>query len=129
MGNDARPYPLELTRGDRREELVHLRRESVAMTDDYTVIQVRPTRCPGKCCARDRLGTWRPKTDAGVRPAVLPPEVVPVFRAYLGERDRHPEPNPGIADSRPRRGFARAPLATPGGASPNRCRVDGNQNV
>ncbi|MGH7510034.1 MAG: tyrosine-type recombinase/integrase [Gemmatimonadales bacterium] len=74
--------------GFRREELSHLRREAVELTDDYTVIHVRPIRCQGKCCAKDRLGTWRPKTGAGIRPAVVPPEVVPVLRAYLEERDR-----------------------------------------
>jgi integrase len=74
--------------GFRREELVHLRREAVVVTDAYTVIHVRPVKCNGKCCARDRLGTWRPKTGAGVRPAVVPPDVVPMFLAYLEERDR-----------------------------------------
>jgi integrase len=81
--------------GFRREELVHLRREAVMMREDYTVVHVQLTKCGGKCCARDRVGTWRPKTGAGVRPAVLPPEVVPVFRAYLEERDIQHGSGPG----------------------------------
>jgi integrase len=74
--------------GFRREELVHLRRESVAMMDDYTVIQVEPVKCTCNHCTRDRHGTWRPKTGAGIRPAVVPPEVVPVLQTYLDERDQ-----------------------------------------
>jgi integrase len=74
--------------GFRREELVHLRRENVELTASHAVIHVRPAPCGCARCVPDRLGTWRPKTGAGTRPAVVPPEVVPVLRAYLDERDR-----------------------------------------
>lgn len=81
--------------GFRREELVHLRREAVTMTNDYTVIHVRAVKCNCDRCARDRLGTWRPKTSAGNRPAVVPPEIVPVLESYLEERDRQHGGRPG----------------------------------
>ena len=73
--------------GFRREELVHLRREDVIVTDDCMIIWRRPVDCDCRICKADRSGRYHGKTSAATRPVVVPPELRHEFVAYLKGRD------------------------------------------
>jgi integrase len=71
--------------GWRREEIIHLKLTDVEL--DGKVIWVRPfDPCGCKECVRDRHGKWYPKRAASIRPTLVPPELMPMFTAYLAER-------------------------------------------
>lgn len=72
--------------GFRREELVHLQRQGVEL--DGQIIRVLPVeKCSCRECRRNKRPFWRGKSEAALRPAVVPPEIVTAFRTYLAKRD------------------------------------------
>lgn len=70
--------------GFRREELVHLRRDAVS--PDGRVIRVVAVDCGCDRCRR-RGEPWTGKSEAALRPALVPPGVLGDFREYLAVRD------------------------------------------